>query len=1157
MAKAGSNDDARQSDSALPDRRTKVCDARKEPIILNESIDSLSISLSSDVEALASELRSRWEQGNHATVESLGERFERVARNDEQLLDLIYHEVLLREEHGEAPGLSDYAARFPNHVERLERLFAVHDALEVDWPDDDVIDGRSAGKSIGDRQPDDCEPLGLSENSDNPDRDASRQWPRKSQNQYPVDPPPGYEMLEELGRGGMAVVFRARQQILNRIVAIKMLQGGGIASKEVLARIQQEARAVAQLQHPGIVQIYEVGEHRGLPFLSLEYVPGGTLQEWLSGQPLAPLEACRIGEQLARIIHYAHERGIVHRDLKPANVLLAERPETDATGRARVSDLSRSGSSSSSSNFGSCGVKIGDFGLARVLDHGSDLTATGQIIGTPSYMAPEQAAGFSGEAAPTLDIYSLGAILFELLTGRPPFKGATLYDTLEQVRTDEPVPPRRLQPRVPKDLETVCLKCLEKTPARRYSTALALAEDLRAVQLGESIRARPIGQIERFGKWVRRFPAIASLLLLSLLVTIGGVTGILIANRNANLQRIDAVLQRERAVRFSNNAEKQRDEANRLRSIAEVQTKKAEFEKRSAETARTEAVVARMEAESSLKQALDAIDVLSRLGVELRNAPMQEATSQRILDETLSLYDKLEKNHGDNPRLRDQLATTLIRAGEIRFALRDTEKAGVLLKRAVDLLDEEQKRRPDDLALLKLASSANWHRGVFFNSTSRPSEALASLEKCLAAEESILRATPDDHSRMIGKANCLTNICASLSSLRRYEETLPHFHAAIEILSSISAKFPANNDAARELAMTLHDYSRVSRILNRTIESDAALNEALEIHKNILKRSPDDLGNRHLFARLCIARGTTFRQAGDHAQSLAQFQLAEEMLEPLTKRLPNVFDYQRDRILAIANQVEACMSANDAVNGKQQWNKLTERLIEARKKFPTDQWVAGQLHNWGSSQADELWESGQTEEAKSLLRHVIESARWLSQQEQDSTGEPLTPQVLARNANAAAWYLTIIPEPKLREVSLAVSLANRAVEFAPQDSNFLHTLGVAQYYSGDYRAAFKSFKRAVEMETVSSVPSSEQNTNENATSEPPDDSAKLVAALNPDHAKRNPLLYSMLAMTQWQLGDHNQASVTFQMVPKPDNAFTRSGAQDRRLIAEAKALIEQ
>jgi hypothetical protein len=283
----------------------------------------------------------------------------------------------------------------------------------------------------------------------------------------------GYEILEVLGHGGMGVVYKARQLGLNRLVALKMVLAGVNASPHELGRFRAEAEAVAQLTHPNIVQIFEIGEQNGCPYLALEYIAGGSLAAQLDGTPVVPRQAAQIVLALSRAMQHAHETGIVHRDLKPANVLL-----------------------------GADGVpKITDFGLAkRDSDHAHAQTQTGTIMGSPSYMAPEQAAGRTSEIGPATDIYALGVILYELLTGRPPFKGSTLMETIEQVRENDPAPPRFLQPKIPRDLETICLKCLEKSPRRRYESAADLGADLRAFLHDEPIRAQTLtifGQVAR------------------------------------------------------------------------------------------------------------------------------------------------------------------------------------------------------------------------------------------------------------------------------------------------------------------------------------------------------------------------------------------------------------------------------------------------------------------------------------------------------------------------------------------------------------------------------------------------------------------------------------------------------------------------------------
>jgi tetratricopeptide (TPR) repeat protein len=322
----------------------------------------------------------------------------------------------------------------------------------------------------------------------------------------------GYEILGVLGRGGMGVVYKARQVSLKRLVALKMILAGPHAGSAELRRFRVEAEAVAHLQHPNIVHIYETGEQDGAPYFSLEFVDGGSLARKLAGQPLPGRQAAELVETLARAMHHAHERGVIHRDLKPANVLLT----ADGT------------------------PKITDFGLAKRLEGDVGQTQSGAIMGTPSYMAPEQAQGKVREIGPLADVYALGAVLYELLTGRPPFRGDTLLETLRKVMTEEVVPPSRLQSRIHRDLETVCLKALTKDPRGRYPSALALAEDLARFNAGEAILARREGVARRLWRKVRRSPVTAASLLvvvLVLLVAGGTVSWLRQAGRVSDVSR--------------------------------------------------------------------------------------------------------------------------------------------------------------------------------------------------------------------------------------------------------------------------------------------------------------------------------------------------------------------------------------------------------------------------------------------------------------------------------------------------------------------------------------------------------------------------------------------------------------------------------------------
>jgi serine/threonine protein kinase len=331
----------------------------------------------------------------------------------------------------------------------------------------------------------------------------------------------GYEILGELGRGGMGVVYRARQLGLHRTVALKMVLTGFHTGPRELARFRAEASVIARLQHPNIVQIYDVGEAADRPYLVLEFVAGGSLAQRLQGTPQPARPAAELVETLARAVHAAHDNGVIHRDLKPANILLEGAP---ARGQ------STAGTSCVSSP--SLTPKITDFGIAKCVSGDAassalrDSTVTGELLGTPNYMAPEQAMVPRQPVGPAADIYALGAILYELLTGRPPFAGETPLATLVQVLHSEPVTVTSLQPNVPRDLETICLKCLRKEPRKRYGSALELAEDVRSFLRDEPIRARPVMPVERLWRWVRRHPVPAGLLAASLLGPVVAMTAL-------------------------------------------------------------------------------------------------------------------------------------------------------------------------------------------------------------------------------------------------------------------------------------------------------------------------------------------------------------------------------------------------------------------------------------------------------------------------------------------------------------------------------------------------------------------------------------------------------------------------------------------------------
>jgi WD40 repeat protein len=510
------------------------------------------------VELIHADLDCRLHAGQAVRVESYLERYPPPRDDPAVVLDLLAAEYLLRQDCGESVTFEEYQERFPDLATGLPRQVSLRKA-------------GGAGEAVTL-----APPAGPSES-------PTLDLPAGTGPARPTAPVPevqrvavpGYELLGVLGQGGMGVVYQARQLALGRVVALKVVLHGGHAGSEERRRFRAEAEAVARLKHPNVVQVYQVGEHHGLPFFSMEFCEGGSLDAHLDGTPWQPTKAAALVETLAHAMHAAHVAGVVHRDLKPANVLLA------ADGMPKVTD----------------------FGLAKRLDVQGP-TQTGAVMGTPSYMAPEQAAA-KKSVGPAADVWALGALLYELLTGRPPFKATTDLDTLLQVLGDEPVAVRKLQPKVPRDLETICHHCLQKDPKKRYASAEALAADLRRFGDGEPVAARPVSVVGRAVRWARRRPAVAGLLAAVALVAAAGLGGIVWAYGEAVRQRD---LAREESSRADEQARQVEAEAQRVLLEKQRADDKAEEARRQAKRADDKAEEARREAKRADDKAEEAAE---------------------------------------------------------------------------------------------------------------------------------------------------------------------------------------------------------------------------------------------------------------------------------------------------------------------------------------------------------------------------------------------------------------------------------------------------------------------------------------------------------------------------------------------------------------------
>ena len=590
------------------------------------------------------EQRRDWTAGKRTPAAEWLRGYPALASDPALAAELVYHQFTLREELGEAPDWADFLRQFSQHADLLRLLRQA----------DQVVEQALAPAT-------------------------------------PAPPPAAllrdYELLEEVGRGGMGVVFKARQRNLDRIVALKMIRAGECPGEEERQRFDREARVVARLQHPHIVQVHEAGQADGQPFLALEFVEGQSLARRLGGTPLPSRQAASLIAVLAGAMHYAHGQGIVHRDLKPSNVLLAGAPETPPER---------------------CVPKVTDFGLAKRLDVGGD-TRSGAIVGTPSYMAPEQALGETAAIGPWTDVYGLGALLYELLTGRPPFRAEAALQTLRQVVEAEPARPRLLNPAVPRDLETVCLKCLEKEPHRRYPSAAALADDLGRWLRSEPVQARPLGSLGRAWRWCRRNPVPAVLTAAVVLALLGGLAstryqlrqaeaarhGAETAQREAEASDVQAQELLSEVLQPSHDAPLQTSYSRRLPDIDALRKAEAHFER----------LLRNKPGDTRVRIALTT--VRGSLGT-LYGARGQTAEMEACFQDARGLWEALARQDPRNPEYRDWLATTY---GWQARATRGQGEIGPSLQlsqRAYALWQELAEEQTGNMAVLQKLADRRW-----------------------------------------------------------------------------------------------------------------------------------------------------------------------------------------------------------------------------------------------------------------------------------------------------------------------------------------------------------------------------------------------------------------------------------------------------------------
>ncbi len=849
---------------------------------------------------------------------------------------------------------------------------------------------------------------------------------KKSNGSFPIVD--GYTIVSELGRGGMGVVYKARDLRLDRFVALKMMHPEGPAREQVVVRMLTEARAAAHLQHPNLVPIHEVRECDGCPVLVFEYIDGGTLAERIARQPIDPDIAAHMMETLAKVLAYAHSRGIVHRDLKPANILIAQ----DGT------------------------LKVSDFGLARQLDDDKRQTKSGMLIGTPGYMAPEQASGNLGQLGPAADIHGLGAILYEMLSGQPAFRGTSILETLEMVRTQDPVSPRRLRRSVPRDLETICLKCLRKNPDERYLSASLLSAELGRFLRQEPIMARPIGRLEKINRWCRRNPREAVLASLSLLVSVACFLAVLWAWQKTELAFES---EKNRAA----NEKLQNEEAQRTAAASNRR-----FDKAAASA-----------------------EELLRVSQRLLNQPNMDTLGRETFEKAMKFKQSLIEESSGSDGTSLEIARALRGFAVTQRDLGLFNEASVTLQQALAAIQSlDENTRSSEGVQREMIEMLHTQAGVLSH-LNRKDEAIESVRQCVVLAERLLQSNPKNSAHMVRLGNLLMNQASHIQG----QESRKQLTRAVELERLAVELEPSNAHFRFELALSLETLA-MSYVKSDDVLAMALMRESIEYSEQLLPRNRIPRAEAMYFARACRGLSGIYLRKMENDEAERCLQKGLGIIQRSADAFPNYCDGRVEYAACLIQRVSVSIGQGDFEIADNEFPKLMHEVSEIKRLFPDDthgmRTYASAKTVWGRRLAilERFRESADAsldalQQYKSLRKtssnnrafsNEIASGgcslvRLANQVDNESAKKDIIrrlEQLLTEDAidlNSIAWRLVQSNLAPPEEVAYATEMAARAVTINPEDPNIRNTLGVALFRNGKPTEARVEFEKSLSLKT--------------------------------------------------------------------------------------------